>query len=1452
MASLGINNHKILIPQPSQVMTVYTKQGQPINITLDGGATGSFIKLSCAKKYGFKIWPNKQSAGLADNQTKVQSVGYIEEKFYRDNWSVTFKGLVVPHLKADIYGGTPFLKDNDIIQRPAKNIITVLGKHTIMQTNSDLPLSDPNSAALVTLAKINVQQTVLYPGQSIKVHTPSITNQTPVAVEPRLENKLSNWPEPAILSNNDSYISITNNDDVPIILNDDVKMISVTPCTEVNAATIQTTPHTTCNLPSRQNIINQINSQTNTSILSKQQIIQLENIHKENSAVFDGQLTGYNGHCGKHFVRLQWADDTRPKTTKVYTPNWSSAKDKILQLKIDQLTEMGVLADPYEHNIQVKCIHPCFLQKKARAAHKEIEHCEISEIRFLTAANAVNEKCRLIQTKIPDQTEIFRFIAKNPCAIYADLYESFFQNHLHKQDWGYMAINSPYKGLRVYTRSTQGLINQDEELNQLLSKVLGQQLLEGKCMKIADDLVVGGQTIQEAINNWNEVLTQLRLSNLKLSPTKVRIFPTEASIYGWQIKGDKITPDPHRQLLLGKTSFNDLKTISDLRSWMGIFKTFLIAMPGLAQIMDPFDRIVAGVKDNKSAVQWTDELINFFNTATSKIQNNVQYLTLPKPHEQLIIMPDATVRHPAVGFVLNVVRNDKLLPVIFYSFKLTDNQKDWWPCEREALAVATAIKKCSHYILESTKPTLVLTDSKPVVQAAALINKGKFSASSRMSAFLCSLARYKIDVQHVSGKLKQNIAPDFLSRNPAQCSDNKCQLCLFIKETSSCVVSAINTSTISNENFTVNKYSKTDNLHQVTFQGDQITLSAISSDSMPIGNHKIWSELQAKDYACREAYTRLISGQQPAKKGPMSNDIRRYYNTCQAKDLLVLEEKIPHTTQTRYRVVIPKPYVPAIIAQLHHREQNHPSAFQLEKIFNRFYFGINVKSIIEDTIANCMLCKSNKFLKPTNAPFNSVSNPSHPGQIFNADVIRRCNQKILICRDLFSSYTTAVIIKTEQSTCLLNGLIQATAHIRSPNEINIRTDSAPGFKGLQNNEQLKKLKINLETTDHSNNNAIATVDCAIKEFEEELIKLAPHATTLNEATIQLVINSMNSKIRNRGLTPYEIMFSRDFKSQTNLHIQDESLAAEQQILKKINHDSSVKSKGIITPADQLFNKGDTVAIVSEKNKIHSRDVYLVTDTYPDKLQVNKIIRYHSETPKFQSKPRIVPKNAVFHLSHGIKQPKLGPPSKPKPFPSKAKVPVWSPYNHKTNPTFDSDDSDQEDNRTNISPPITSSENSTSGNPPSPPTQDGNSPEQDNAQDFHDDFYTPFRDWEISQRRSARASLNNFIWDYSNNELSDTSANVQHDNVCNSNNITEGNNDNQTINLNEVQMVGDILDRIQEDINLVSTNQVQNLNHVLPIPDTVFPNTKNKRISPPRQELPLERKLRQKQNINYKC
>jgi hypothetical protein len=1376
MASLGQITMRTLDPKPSQVLTVFTKSGSPIYITLDGGATGSFISKNCAEKNQFKIWPNNQTAGLADNQTCVQSLGYIEETFFRDKWSVIFKALVVKNLKADIYGGQPFMIENDIIQRPAKNQITIHGKYTILQTNAKISTVLPNSAALITVANMCLNKNVVYPGQDIDVHLPPSIVTSKVSVQPRIENKHKSWPPPQILENDQGMITIKNDTTEPIIIGKDVHVFSIQECTEKDKDDIIHTPHTATNsVIHQEDPVNQLNSQLDecSTPLTQIQKNLLKNIHSEFNDVFNGQLTGYNNEFGKHIVTLQWADDSRPKTTKAYSPKWSSSTDKLLQEKIDQLTEMGVLTDPYEHDIQIKCIHPCFLQKKARAGSKPLDQCNVNEVRFLSAANAVNEKCRQVQANIPDQTEIFRFVSNTPCIIYADLYESFFQNHLHKKEWGFMAINSPYKGLRVYTRSTQGLINQDEELNQLLSKVLGNLIMKGQCMKIADDLLIGGQNIDEAIVNWKLVLKQLSKANLKLSPGKVRLFPKETTIFGWLVKDGKITPDPHRKLALSKTNYADIKKITDLRSWMGVYKTFLIAMPGLAGYMDPFDKFVAGVKDNKADIIWTNDLIQAFNTAKERAGDSIKYLTLPRRDEQLILMPDATVKNAAVGFTLNIIRNEKLLPVIFYSFKLTDQQKDWFPCERECLGLATAVKKCSHYIIESTKPTLVLTDSKPVVEAAKLIKQGKFSASSRMSSFLCSISRYKIDVQHISGKFKNNIAADYLSRNPARCNQDSCNVCKFIKETA---VLAAN-------------YVSLDNV------------------DTPLGSTDTWKKLQMEDFACSEAYKRLKSGQQPSKRGQNSNDIRRYYSVCQAKNLLVVEDNIPSTTQVKHRIVVPKHLIPTVITHLHYEENKHLSSYQLEKAFNRHFFGIHVKDAIKDTLKSCTLCQANKDV-PKKSEFQSVSNPESPGCIFNADIIRRHQQKILVCTDLFSSYTSACFVNDEKAETLTKALIMLVTPLRNQNQVLIRTDSATGFKAIQNNQSLTKLNIKIETTDPSNKNSIATVDNAIKLLEKEIVKNAPNSTAINETVLAMACKNLNAMIRNRGLSAHEIMFSRDDATNKNLHLSDNQLAEKQLGIKQYNN--SLHSK---TSNSENYNQGDLIAVNSEKNKHNARDVYYIDKVFPNKLQVNKIIRFHSSNPRLQTRHRIVQKNDVFSVkpNHTTMITKDSPSPSFEPKPAKSHPQPWCAFPQYSN----IDDIDDDDK----------------GSPKDP--------------------YEALKRWETQQRQYAKRSLSYDIcspkpvnnqpqhketlvsestqgdWDHQFDTHSPTYIDTDDDDFQD---VFE----NIEYTLTPMSRVQSV-DQLYEDNNLnVNTNQCQNLEHVLPKPKPA-----KKRVSPPRQLLPME-------------
>ena len=109
--------------------------------------------------------------------------------------------------------------------------------------------------------------------------------------------------------------------------------------------------------------------------------------------------------------------------------------------------------------------------------------------------------------------------------IVLDLKSAFYQNHMHPDAQPYLGIITPFGGLRVLARSGQGLLGQSEELDELLSKILKDELVQGKIAKIQDDLVIGGVDQREAAHNYIQILHKFDLANLKVEPEKTNIFP---------------------------------------------------------------------------------------------------------------------------------------------------------------------------------------------------------------------------------------------------------------------------------------------------------------------------------------------------------------------------------------------------------------------------------------------------------------------------------------------------------------------------------------------------------------------------------------------------------------------------------------------------------------------------------------------------------------------------------------------------------------------------------------------------------------------------------------------------------------------------------------------------------------------------------------------------------------
>ena len=83
------------------------------HITIDSGATVSFVTKQEALRLGFKILPASQLANQADGKTKILVLGEVHENFTRGSIIFKFDALVVKHLnEASILAGMNFLYDN--------------------------------------------------------------------------------------------------------------------------------------------------------------------------------------------------------------------------------------------------------------------------------------------------------------------------------------------------------------------------------------------------------------------------------------------------------------------------------------------------------------------------------------------------------------------------------------------------------------------------------------------------------------------------------------------------------------------------------------------------------------------------------------------------------------------------------------------------------------------------------------------------------------------------------------------------------------------------------------------------------------------------------------------------------------------------------------------------------------------------------------------------------------------------------------------------------------------------------------------------------------------------------------------------------------------------------------------------------------------------------------------
>lgn len=1138
-----------------------------LQLTLDTGAESNMIKAAVAKYIGAKIKKSSHKAFQADGRTPLKVLGETKIPLTRGSVTLYLEALVVEALDVDIIAGTTFLATNDITIRPARHEIILNNGERVSygsDTQSDAHVSVRRTSAHLIRAPY---ATVVWPGDNIEVDLPFYINPDAVlAVEPRTPctKNHEEWPQPHLVQAVGGKIRVVNDSTSPRPIKKNEQFCHLLPVNEIvtpNSENMLTNSASTSHV--RKQTVDYKNVEIDPDRSIPEEVAgSFHNLVEEFHDVFDHKFEGYNGASGPIQAVVNMGP-TLPPQRKGRLPQYPHTKMVQLQEAMDELEMMGVLRKPEDVNICVEYVNPSFLIKKPSGGH-----------RLVTAFADVGRYTKPQPSLMPDVDSTLRRIAQWNYITATDLKKAFYQIPINRESMKYCGVSTPFKGLRVYARSAMGMPGSETALEELMSRVLGELIQEGVVAKLADDLFIGGNTPEDLHTNLRRTFLALHQNGLKLSPSKTIICPKSTMILGWIWSRGTLKASSHRITTLA--SCNAPKNVRGLRAFIGAYRALSRVLPNCAQSLAPLDEATTG-KESKDEISWDEPLQLAFQNAQKDLSNHKE-ITLPRPSDQLWIVTDASVKQNGIGATLYVGRNNNLHLAGFYSAKLRPHQIRWLPCEIEALSIAASIKHFSPYIVQSDLQTVVLTDSKPCVQAVEKLCRGEFSNSPRMTTFLSAVSRYQIAIRHLAGAV--NIPSDFASRNAPECTTLSCQVCTFVSRLEESVVRNVTVKDVIN-----------------------------GAQRLPFTNRSSWIQVQHECPDLRRVHAHLSQGTRPSKKQTHIGNVKRYLrNVTIAKDgLLVVKQDRP-LVPTAESIVIPQNALHGLLTALHLRF-DHPTTQQLKVMCQRYFYALDMEKAVKHVSESCHMCCSLRSLKKTRIEQSTEDPPVTVGRSFAADVIKRNRQNIFILRETVTSYTVASFIEDERHESLRNALIKLCIEMRPLDGpfATVRVDGAPGFLALRDDSSLHKYRIALEIGRTKNVNKNPVGERAVQELENEILRIEPGGGPISTVNLAAAVASLNTRIRGRGLSAREMWTQRDQFTLSQLPVQDLRLISEQNAQRTRNHPYSEYSKAPMRNLSKPCQAqvGDLVYIKSDLNKTRARDRYLVVATDKEWCHIKK-------------------------------------------------------------------------------------------------------------------------------------------------------------------------------------------------------------------------------------------------------
>ena len=439
-------------------------------------------------------------------------------------------------------------------------------------------------------------------------------------------------------------------------------------------------------------------------------------------------------------------------------------------------------------SIQPRLKNNAFLVKKQSAVDKKWDQCTIKDVRMVTSFEVLQKFILHIPAKVVNKDTIHQRCANWKFMSEFDFTNMFYQIKMKRKEQkdkdklAYLTIQSE-QGTLVYVRGPQGLPGVSESQEELTDVVLGDMVVDGKAVKFADNVFIGGATEKEFIENFTEICRRIKNSNLRVGPSKLIVGLVNTTILGWEWNRGVLSPSAHK---INPLTVCELpKTAKGLRSFLGAIRIHKKCLHGLDNISQPLDEACPSTISSSQPIDWTEEMKKAF-VDCQELLKKPESIVVPRTSDVLVQVGDGCLKLPAVGTVLLVMREgeEAPLPAGYFGFRLKQNVRNWSPCEIEAYTHAKGLDENGIYFRESENEGIILSDSQNCVDCNQMLKRGIYSTSARLQTFVISSQKYNVVWKHISGKLSTPLieAADFSSRNPVECKSPECKICELSKQ----------------------------------------------------------------------------------------------------------------------------------------------------------------------------------------------------------------------------------------------------------------------------------------------------------------------------------------------------------------------------------------------------------------------------------------------------------------------------------------------------------------------------------------------------------------------------------------------------------------------------------------------------------------------------------------------